>query len=81
MLTNECKLNMAWSDMAFTTSIDKVSRSAVRKDGFTSDEVAIVNHSVEWLEHTHNDGEQVWKHYGPIIAHISLAEGAPQAEV
>ena len=69
MQINECKLSMAESDMTLTTSIEKASRSAVRKDGFTSDEIAVVNHSVEWLDHTHN--ERTWKHYG-TIAQITL---------
>ena len=76
MQTNEYKLSMAGSDMTLTTSIEKASRSAVRKDGFTSDEIAVVNHSVEWLDHTHN--ERTWKHYG-TVAQITLIEGEPHA--
>ena len=48
----------------------------MRKGGFTSDEVATVNHSVEWLEHT--QGGSAWKHYG-TIAQIKLIEGNPHA--
>ena len=76
MQTNECKLSMTGSEMTLTTSIEKASRSAVRKDGFTSDEIAVVNHSVEWLEHTHD--EHTWKHYG-TVAQITLIEGEPHA--
>ena len=74
MQTNECTLSMAGSDMTLTTSIEKASRSAVRKDGLTSDEIAVVNHSVEWLNHTHN--EHIWEHYG-TVAQITLIEGEP----
>ena len=74
--TNECKLNIPGSEMTLTTSIDKVSRSAVRKDGFTSDEVAVVNHAIEWLEHTH--GEPIWRHYGTVVG-VTLIEGEPHA--
>ena len=62
--------------MDLTTSIDKVSRSAVRKDGLTSDEVAVVNHSIEWLEQTHDT--PTWKHYG-TVAGVTLIEGEPHA--
>ena len=76
MQTNECTLSMAGSDMTLTTSIEKASRSAVRKDGLTSDEIAVVNHSVEWLDHTHN--EHIWEHYG-TVAQITLIAGEPHA--
>ena len=74
--TNECKLNIPGSEMDLTTSIDKVSRSAVRKDGLTSDEVAVVNHSIEWLEQTHD--KPTWKHHGTVAA-VTLIEGEPHA--
>ena len=60
--------------MTLTTSIEKVSRSAVRKDGLTSDEISIVNCSIEWLE----QHENTWRHYG-TIAEVTLIEGAPHA--
>ena len=61
--------------MTLTTSIEKVSRSAVRKDGLTSDEISIVNCSIEWLE---QHEKPKWRHYG-TIAGVALIEGAPHA--
>ena len=53
-----------------------MNRNAVRKNRLTSYETSIVNHSVEWLEHSES-GEDVWKHYG-TIARIMELEGETQ---
>ena len=62
--------------MTLTTSIENMNRNAVRKNRLTSYETSIVNHSVEWLEHSES-GEDVWKHYG-TIARIMELEGETQ---
>ena len=37
-----------------------------------------MNHSVEWLEHTHTQHGSAWKHYG-TIAQITQLDGEPHA--
>ena len=59
--------------MTLTTTIENMSRSAVRKNGLTSYEVSIVNHPVEWLEHS-EDGENAWMHYGTIAPTMKVAD-------
>ena len=74
--TSECVLAIPKSNMTLTTSIENMNRNAVRKNRLTSYEISIVNHSVEWLEHSES-GEDVWKHYG-TIARIMELEGETQ---
>ena len=56
--TSECVLAIPKSDMTLTTTIENMNRNAVRKNRLTSYETSIVNHSVEWLEHSES-GEDV----------------------
>ena len=57
--------------MTLTTTINKASRSAVRKGGYTADEISIVNHAVERLDKTHSDGSQIWAPYGTVAGLVS----------
>ena len=57
--------------MTLTTTINKASRSAVRKDGYTADEISIVNHAVERLDKTQPDGSQIWAPYGTVAGLVS----------
>jgi len=80
MHNNTCVLVPNGSNLELTTTIEKTSRSAVRTDGLTADEVHTVNHIVERLTDNTQTHTTEWKPYG-TIARVQCVQNEPQVVI
>ena len=73
---NTCSIAIDDSNLTLTTSVRKVSRSAVRKNGLTADETELINHEIERLTDNTITSTESWKPYG-TVARVTCDDGAP----